>query len=68
MKHFNAQTTFTLVALVCLSAVGCSDTNNEKPAANARMKLDEEAQTRVVVEDGVYPVVLAERSHAKGRP
>ena len=68
MKYFNAQTTFTLVALVCLSAVGCSDTNNEKPAANARGKLDKEAQTRVVVEDGVYPVVLADEAMPKGDP
>ena len=66
MKHFNAQTIFTLVALVCLSAVGCSDTNNEKPAANARTELDEEAQTRVVLEDGVYPVVLADEAMPKG--
>ena len=65
MKHFNAQTIF---ALVCLSAVGCSDTNNEKPPANARTEFDEEAQTRVVLEDGVYPVVLADEAMPKGDP
>ena len=68
MKHFNAQTIFTLVALVCLSAVGCSAPNNEKSAANARTELDEEAQTRVVLEDGVYPVVLADEAMPKGDP
>lgn len=66
MKHFNAQTIFTLVALVCLSAVGCSDTNNVKRAATARTELDQETQTRVVLEDGVYPVVLADDAMPKG--
>ena len=68
MKQFNAQTIFTVVALVCLSAGGCADTNNEKPAANARTELDEEARTRVVLEDGVYPVVLADEAMPKGNP
>jgi preprotein translocase subunit SecD len=68
MKHFNPQTIVTLVALVCLSAAGCSDPNNEKPAANAQTKLDAEAQTRVVLEDGVYPVVLANEAMPKGDP
>jgi hypothetical protein len=68
MKYFNPQATFTLVALVCFSAVGCLDTNNEKPAANARTKLDDEAQTRVVVEDGIYPIVLANEARPKGAP
>lgn len=68
MKHFNAQTIFTLVALVCLSAVRCSDTNNKQPAANARTKLDDEAQARVVVEDGVYPVVLTNEAVPNGDP
>jgi preprotein translocase subunit SecD len=66
MKHFNAQTIFTLVAVVCLSAAGCSATNKEKSAANARTELHEEAQTRVVLEDGVYPVVLADEAMPKG--
>jgi preprotein translocase subunit SecD len=57
MKHFNAQTIFMLVALVCLSAVGCSPTKNERSAASARTEI--EVQTRVALEDGVYPVVLA---------
>ena len=68
MKHFNAQAIFTLVALMCLSAVGCSNTNNEKPAANARTTLDKKAQTRVVLEDGVYPVVLADEAMPEGGP
>ena len=68
MKHFNAQTIFTLVALVCLSVVGCLGTNKEKSAANARTELDKEAQTRVVLEDGVYPVVSTEKAMAKGDP
>jgi preprotein translocase subunit SecD len=68
MKHLNAQTIFPLVALVCLSAVGCSDTNNEKPAANARTGLDAEAETRVVLEDGVYPVVLTDERAPNGDP
>jgi preprotein translocase subunit SecD len=66
MKHFYAQTIFTLVAIVCLSAVSCSDSDNEKPAASARMKLDEGAQTRVVLADGVYPVVLADEAMPTG--
>ena len=66
MKHFNAQTIFKLIALVCLSAEGCSDTNKEKSAANARTELDKEGQTRVVLEDGVYPVVLAAEATSKG--
>jgi preprotein translocase subunit SecD len=66
MKYFNAQMVFTLAALMYLSVVGCSDTNNEKPAANARTKLDKEAQTRVILEDGVYPVVMADEAMPKG--
>ena len=66
MKHFNAQTIFTLVALVCLSVVGCLGTNKEKSAANARTELDKEAQTRVVLEDGVYPIVLPAEAMPKG--
>ncbi|HZJ17753.1 MAG TPA: hypothetical protein VFD27_22050, partial [Chthoniobacteraceae bacterium] len=57
---------FTLVALVCLSVVGCLGTNKEKSAANARTELDKEAQTRIVLEDGVYPVVLAAEAMPKG--
>lgn len=68
MKHFNAQTIFTFVALVCLSAMSCSDSNNEKPAANARTEVDEEARTRVVLADGVYPVVRADEAMPKGDP
>jgi preprotein translocase subunit SecD len=68
MKNFNAQTIVTLVALVCFSAVSCSNTNNDQPAANARTELDEEAQIRVVLEDGVYPVVLADQARPKGDP
>jgi len=67
MKHFNAQTVFAFVALVCLSAVGCSATNKEKSAANARTEVDKEAQTRVVLEDGIYPVVLADEAMPKGK-
>jgi preprotein translocase subunit SecD len=66
MKHFNAKTIFALVALVCVSAVGCSNTNNAKPAANARTKVVEERQARVVLADGVYPVVVAEEAVPKG--
>ena len=66
MKHFNVQTVFALVALVCLSAVGCSATKNERSAASARTEIDEEGQTRVVLEDGVYPVVLAAEARPKG--
>jgi preprotein translocase subunit SecD len=66
MKHFNAQTIFTLVTGVCLSAVGCSVTTNEKSSANAQTELHKEAQTRVVLEDGVYPVVLAAEAMPKG--
>ena len=68
MKQFNAQTIFTLVALVWLSSVGCSDTNNEKPAANARTGLDKVTQTRIVIEDGVYPVVLTDEALPNGDP
>ena len=64
--HLNALTIFTLVALVCLSAVGCSVSNNDKTAANARTELVEEA--RVALEDGVYPVVLADKAMPKGDP
>jgi preprotein translocase subunit SecD len=53
---------------VCLSAAGCSHTNNEKPAAIAPTQLAEDAQTRVVLEDGVYPVVLADQAMPKGDP
>jgi SecDF, P1 head subdomain len=68
MKHLNAQTIFALVALVCLSVVGCSDRNNLKPAANARTELVEEGKARVVLADGVYPVVVADEGMPKGDP
>ena len=68
MKHFNAQTIFALVALVCLSTVSCSVKTNEKSAANAGTEPDREAQTRVVLEDGIYPVVLAHQAMPKGDP
>src|SRR5678816_1057272 len=68
MKHFNVRMRFTLVALVGLSAVGCSPTDNGKPTANARTELDEETRTRVVLEDGVYPVVLTGEAMPKGDP
>jgi preprotein translocase subunit SecD len=66
MKHFNAQTIFALVALMCLWGVGCSVPNNEKSAANART--EQQAQSRVVLKDGVYPVVLAAEAMPKGDP
>jgi hypothetical protein len=62
MKHFNAQTAFTLLALACLSAVGCSESNNEESLANALHKFNEEGRNHIVIEDGVYPVVMAERA------
>jgi preprotein translocase subunit SecD len=68
MKHFHAQTVYALVALVCLSAASCSDPNKVKSAANARTELDNEAQARVVLEDGVYPVVLAAEAAPTGDP
>jgi hypothetical protein len=68
MKHFNGQTIFALVLLVCLSAVGCSDTNNKQPAASARTPRVEKVQTRVVLADGVYPVVVAEEAMPTGEP
>ena len=68
MKYFNAQTICTLAVLAWISTVGCSDVNNEKRAANARMELDEETQARVVLDDGVYPVVLSDEAMPKGDP
>lgn len=66
MKHVKYQTILTLVVLVCLSAVGCSNTSNEKTAASVLTELNEEIQTRVVLEDGVYPVVLTGETAPKG--
>jgi hypothetical protein len=68
MTYFNTQTIFALLALVCLSAVGCSVTNIDKPAANARTELNGGSPTRVVLEDGVYPVVLGDAATGKGDP
>src|SRR5687768_14811726 len=60
MTDFNAQTVLTLVALACLSALGCSDSTSETPIADARRGRNEGGRTRIVLEDGVYPVVMAE--------
>ena len=67
MRHFDAQAIIMLVAIVCFSAVGCADSKYEKPAANARIVL-EEGQARVVLEDGVYPVVVTDEGMPKGDP
>ena len=56
MQRANDQTLLRLLALVCLLAVGCSDTNNATPAPDARRQF-QEVRAPVVLEDGVYPVV-----------
>jgi preprotein translocase subunit SecD len=66
MKFFTTLTISSLVALACLSAMGCSDANSEKPAATVRTEFDNETQPRVALEDGVYPVVLADHAMSKG--
>ena len=68
MKHVNFQTILTPIAVLCFTVVGCSDTNNEKPAANDRTELNEEAKARVLLEDGVYPVVLTDKALPKADP
>lgn len=68
MKCFSDRTISTIVILLCLSADGCSEPNSKKPVAGARTELDEAAQTRVVLEDGVYPVVPADEAVPKGDP
>jgi len=68
MRRFNAQAISALVILVCLSAVGCSDTNHEKPAASAQTKFDNTTQASIVLEDGVYPVVLGDEGIPKRDP
>jgi hypothetical protein len=59
MERFNANGRWLPIAVLCLWCVGCSESNNEKPVARAPAELEQEAQTRVVLEDGVYPVVSA---------
>jgi hypothetical protein len=61
MKRFNTQTIFLLAALVYLSTLGCW-APNEESAANAQT----EGHPRVVLEDGVYPVVLADKAMPTG--
>ncbi len=68
MKHVNHQTILMLVVLVGLSAVGCSDTTDAEPAANDRTELNEHTEARVLLEDGVYPVVLTDEPLPKGDP
>lgn len=56
----------TLLVVVCLAVVGCSDTHNDKPAASARTQVIDETQAPGVLEDGVYPVVLTEEAMPMG--
>jgi preprotein translocase subunit SecD len=58
MKHANNLAILVFFALLVLSAANCSDSNIEKPVTHARMEVAEEVST-VVLEDGVYPVALA---------
>ncbi len=66
MNWLSRQAVFTFVALACLSPLGCSDTNNEKPTENDRAELNEPAKARVLLEDGVYPVVQTGEPLPKG--
>jgi hypothetical protein len=66
MKHVKQQTMLALVVLLCLSAVGCLDTNDVNPAASVLTEAKEETQARVVLDDGVYPVVLTGETVPRG--
>jgi len=66
MKRVLHQTILTLVALVSVFGIGCSDPNDETPAANGRAESNEPREALVLLEDGVYPVVLGDETLPMG--
>ena len=68
MQLVNHYITISLIAVMCLSALGCSGANNKNPAATRQTVSDEPMKVRVVLDDGVYPVALDDETAPKGDP
>ena len=65
MKRFNEYITARLIIVMCLSVLGCSDANNEKPAASSQTESNELSEARVHLDDGVYRVISDDEASPK---
>jgi preprotein translocase subunit SecD len=62
MKRSNAEMVALLVGVGCCLVAACSRSASEKPAAHTEPQLVVAAESRAMLDDGVYPIVLADKA------
>ena len=66
MKLANRRAALAIIAVACLWAWGCADAKHEKTAATGQTEFSGPTEAPVLLEDGVYPVVLGNETVLTG--
>jgi hypothetical protein len=68
MTLFNHHIAVLLIAVMCHPILGCSPANDEQPVATGQTESKELSRARVLLDDGVYPVLLGDEALPKRDP
>ncbi len=71
MKNLNRRTLVPVILWMCLLAIGapgCSDATTEKPVARGQTESNQPAESSVILDDGVYPILPGDEAAPKIDP